>query len=71
MHGHLKTVRDSCKNERKKQLGIFKYLSFTITPDARSDTAIKKRITLSKDTFTKMKSIFTSEISEFTPKSTL
>ena len=33
------------------------YLGFTITPDARCDTEIKKRIALSKDTFTKMKSI--------------
>ena len=29
-------------------------------PDARCDTEIKKRIALSKDTFTKMKSIFTN-----------
>ena len=27
----------------------FKYLGFTITPDARCDTKIKKRIALSKD----------------------
>ena len=36
------------------------YLGFTITPDARCDTEIKKRVALSKDTFTKMKSIFTN-----------
>ena len=49
-----------CKGERIKQVDTFKYLGFTITPDARWDTAIKKRIALSKDTFTKMKSIFTN-----------
>ena len=43
-----------CKGERTKQEGIFKYLGFTITPDARCDTEIKKRIALSKVTFTKM-----------------
>ena len=50
----------SCKGERIKQVSTFKYLGFTITPDARCDTEIKKRIALSKDTFTKMKSIFTN-----------
>ena len=48
-----------CKGERIKQVDTFKYLGFTITPDARCDTEIKK-IALSKDTFTKMKSIFTN-----------
>ena len=32
----------------------------TITPDARCETEIKKRLALSKDTFTKMKSISTN-----------
>ena len=49
-----------CKGERIKQVGTFKYLGFTITPDDRCDTEIKKRIALSKDTFTKTKSIFTN-----------
>ena len=35
-------------------------LGFTITPDARCDTEIKKIIALSKDTFTKMKCILTN-----------
>ena len=39
----------------------FKYLNFTITQDARCDTEIKKRIALSKDIFTKIKSIFTNK----------
>ena len=43
-------------------------MGFTITPDARCDTEIRKRTALSKDTFTNMGS---TEISEFTPKSTL
>ena len=43
-----------------KQVDTFKYLGFTITQDARCDTEIKKRIALSKDTLTKMKSIFTN-----------
>ena len=49
-----------CKGERIKQVGSIKYLGFTITPDARCDTQIKKRIALFQDTFTKMKSIFTN-----------
>ena len=49
-----------CKVERIKQVGTFEYLGFTITPDARCDTEIKKKRGLSKDTFTKMKSIFTN-----------
>ena len=49
-----------CKGERIKQVNSFKYLGVTITPDARCKTVIKKRIALSKDTFTKMKSIFTN-----------
>ena len=49
-----------CKGESIKQVDTFKYLGFTITPDARCDTEIKKRITLSEDTFNKMKSIFTN-----------
>ena len=49
-----------CKGERTKQVDTFKYLGFTITPDARCQTEIKKKLTLSKDTFTKMKSIFTN-----------
>ena len=54
-------IRDIlCKGERIKQIGTFKYLGFTITPDARCDTEIKERKGLSKDTFTKMKSVFTN-----------
>ena len=49
-----------CKGERIKQVDTFKYLGFTITQNARCDTEMKKRIALSKDTFTKMKSIFTN-----------
>ena len=48
-----------CKVERIKQ-GTFKYLGFTITPEARCCTEIKKRKALSEDKFTKMKSIFTN-----------
>ncbi|GFN81771.1 craniofacial development protein 2 [Plakobranchus ocellatus] len=49
-----------CKGERIKQLCTFKYLISTITPYARCDIEIQKRIALSKDIFTKMKSIFTN-----------
>ena len=35
-------------------------MGFTITPDARCDIEIKKRKALSKDTFTKMKSVLTN-----------
>ena len=48
------------KGERIKQVDTFKYLGFTITPGVRCDTEIKKRMALSKDTFTEMKSIFNS-----------
>ncbi|GFO20073.1 catenin (cadherin-associated protein), alpha 3 [Plakobranchus ocellatus] len=50
----------SCKGERMKKVCTFKYLGFTITPDARCDTEIQKRIALPKDTFIKMKFIFTN-----------
>ena len=36
-----------CKGERIKQVATFKYLGFTIVPDARCDTEIKKRLALS------------------------
>ena len=49
-----------CKETRIKRVDTFKYLGFTIIPDARCDTEIKERIAVSKDTFTKMKSIFTN-----------
>ena len=49
-----------CKGERIKQVDTFKYFGFTIPPDARCNTEIKKRIAFSKDTFTQMKSIFTN-----------
>ncbi|GFO35461.1 catenin (cadherin-associated protein), alpha 3 [Plakobranchus ocellatus] len=48
------------KGERIKQICTFKYLGFTITPDARCDTRTQKRTTLSEDTFTKIKPIFTN-----------
>ena len=35
-------------------------MGFAITPDARCDIEMKKRIDLSKDTFTKIKFIFTN-----------
>ena len=60
-----------CKGERIKQVGTFKYLGFTIAPQARCETEIKKRIALSKNTFTKISPSSPTEISEFTPKSTL
>lgn len=49
-----------CNGEQIKQVESFKYLGFTITPDARCDVEIRKRIAMSKDTFNKMKSIFTN-----------
>ena len=49
-----------CKRDKIKQLGTFKHLGFTITPDTRCDSQIKKRIALSKDTFNEKKSIFTN-----------
>ena len=46
--------------EKIKQVDTFEFLAFTISPDARCDTEIKKRIILFTDTFTKIKSIFTN-----------
>ncbi|GFO09288.1 RNA-directed DNA polymerase from mobile element jockey-like [Plakobranchus ocellatus] len=60
-----------CKGERIKQVRTFKYLGFTITSDPRCDTETQKRVGLTKDTFIKMKSIFTTEIEDSTPKSIL
>ena len=48
----------SCKGQRIQQVNIFKYLGFTITSNAKYDFKIKNRIVLSKDTFTKIKTIF-------------
>ncbi|XP_063600637.1 uncharacterized protein LOC134776815 [Penaeus indicus] len=54
------TCNLTCKGEQIKQMETFKYLGCTITPDAKCDTEIKTKIAISKDTFTKMKSIFTN-----------
>ena len=50
----------SCNGQQIKQVNTFNYLGSTITPDAKCDTEIKKRLALSKETFTKMKPIFTN-----------
>jgi len=51
-------ITPSCTLERNgeliKQVNKFKYLGYTITTDGRSDTEIKKRIGIAKDTFKKM-----------------
>ena len=57
-HSDIPVCNILCKGERIKQVGTFKYLGFTITYDTRCDKEIKKRIALSKDTFTKIR-IFT------------
>ena len=49
-----------CNGERIKQVDTFKYLGFTRTQDTRCDTEMNENIALSKDTFTKMKFIFTN-----------
>ena len=49
-----------CKVEIIKQIGTSAYLGFKLTPGARCDTEIKKRIALSEETFTKMNSISTN-----------
>ena len=50
----------SCKGEQIKQVDNFRYLGCTITPDAKCDEEIRKRIAMSKDTFSTMESIFTN-----------
>ncbi|GFO38424.1 catenin (cadherin-associated protein), alpha 3 [Plakobranchus ocellatus] len=57
---HMPVSNILCQGERIKQVLTFKQVGFTITPDARCNTEIQKRTALSKDTFTKMKSIFTN-----------
>jgi len=54
------TCNLTCKGEQIKQVEKFKYLGCIITTDAKCDTEIKKRIAMAKDTFTKMKSVFTN-----------
>ena len=56
-----------CRGERVKQVGIFKYLGFTITADSKYDTEIKKTIALYKYIFITMKSIFTNRNSIICP----
>ena len=51
----------SISNTTLNQVNKFKYLGTIITPDGRCDTEIKSRITQSKQTFTKMKSILTNK----------
>ena len=66
------TCNISCKGVEIKQVKTFKYLGYTITQDARSDSEVKKRIAMAKDTFCKMKSIFTNRnINSFTKIDTL
>ena len=48
----------SCKNEKIKEVHHFKYLGFTIKSDGKCDTEIRKRIAMSKETFTQMRSLF-------------
>ena len=65
MHGHLikkptPICNISCSGEKIKQVKSFKYLGCTITQTAKSDAEIKKRIAMAKETFRKMKMIFTN-----------
>ena len=49
----------SCNDEKIKYVKSFKYLGYTITQNAKSDAEIKQQIALAKETFGKMKTIFT------------
>ena len=49
-----------CNGERKKKVKSFKYLGYTISQNAKSNAKIKKRIVMAKETFRKMKTIFTN-----------
>ena len=65
MHGHLKKANTlicniTCNGEKIKQVKSFKYLGYTITQNGKSDAEIKKRIAMAKETFRKMKTIFTN-----------
>ena len=58
----------SCNGEKIKQVKSFKYLGYTITQNAKSDAEIKKRIAMAKETFRKMKTIFTNRNITFNTK---
>ena len=58
----------TCRGENIKQVDTFKYLGCTITPDAKSDFEIRKRIGMSKSTFNNMKCIFTNKSIHLTTK---
>ena len=45
------------KGEKIKQVQTFKYLGYMVTSDGRSDTEIRRRIAIAKDSFNKMKPI--------------
>ena len=49
-----------CNGEKIKKEKSFKYLRYTITQNAKSDAEIKKTIVMAKETFRKMKTIFTN-----------
>ena len=48
------------KGEHIKQITKFKYLGYIITSDGKCTNEIRKRIAMAKDTFQKMKSVFTN-----------
>ena len=58
----------ACRGENIKQVDTFKYLGCTITPDAKSDFEIRKRIGMSKSTFNNMKCIFINKSIHLTTK---
>ena len=49
-----------CNGIKITQVKSFKYLGYTITQNAKSDIEIKKRISMAKESFRKVKTIFTS-----------
>ena len=65
MHGDLKKANApmgniSCNGEKIKQVKSCKYLGYTISQNEKSDAEVNKRIAMAKETFRKMKTIFTN-----------
>ena len=74
MHSHLKKPTHQlamylyCNGEKITQVKSFKYLGYTIAPNAKSDAEIKKRIVMVKETFRKMKPYLQTETLPSAPK---
>jgi len=58
----------TCKGVKIKQVENFKYLGFTITSTVKCDNEIKKRMAMSKETFSKMGTVLKNRNIQFQTK---